>query len=356
MKVVEYLENNSYDDLKNEFDIEVKEYDDRVVLNYGIKSPKFNSIVRECRALILSKPYHNVLCRSFSRFFNYGEDVNSKDFPINEATVYEKIDGSLINVYHDGERWQCATRKMAFAEGLTSSTKRTFREVFIDALGNDPNEAFKYIHKDLVIICELVSPEARVVKPYEKPTVYILEVKNKDTGLEVGFESTFYWDIPNGTKWSYPKKYKFKDLNACLVSAKELPALDEGYVCNYDGWRLKIKNPAYLAIANLRLNGEINSDRIAKLVFMQNHEEYLQYFPEDQKEFDPYIDAYKRMNEDAEESWNKYRDIEDQKEFAIRIKDLKCKGILFGRRSNKDILKTMTEKAKVRLLSSYVGG
>lgn len=353
MKVVEYLKTHTYEDLKNEFDIEVNEYDDRVVLNYGIKSPKFHPIVKECRALILSKCDNSVLCRSFERFYNWGEDPNSKAFVMQDSVCYEKIDGSLINVYHDGTEWQCATRKMAFAEGLTTSG-RTFKEVFVEALGNDLNKVFKPIHPDLVIICELVSPETRVVKPYEKPKVYILEVKNKDTGLEVGFESSFYWDIPEGTKWSYPKKYYFKDVYECLDSAKNLPALDEGYVCRYDYWRIKIKNPAYIAIANLRMNGEINEERIARLVLMQDHEEYLQYFPEDRKIFKPFIDAYSKMNEDIEASWNKYKDIEDQKEFALTIRDIKCKGILFGRRNNKNTFKTMTEKAKVRLLCSYV--
>ena len=353
------MKNNTYEDLTKEFGIKVNEYDDRVVLNYSqIDSPKHDPIVKECRALILSKPDHKVMSRAFDRFFNYGEDQRTKEFDISKAVVDEKIDGSLCPVYHDGDKWQVATRGMAFAEGETP-TGRTYRDVFIEALGGDPNDVFKDISKELCVIFELVSPESRVVKPYEKACVYLLDVCGKDTGTFYGRELSYFWNIPEGAKWRYPERYEFETWDDCLLASKKLPAMDEGYVAvlNHD-WRIKIKNPAYLAIANLRMNGLINEKRIIKLVLMNDQDEYLQYFPEDQKEFDPYIEAYETMILDIDKHWVAYKDLEDQKEFAMAIKDCPAKSILFGMRNRQqkihDVIDNMTDNAKVSLLKGYV--
>jgi hypothetical protein len=359
LKTIAYLKSKTYDDLTEELGIKVNEYDDRVVLNYDqINSPKHHPIVKECRGLILSKPDHKVLCRSFDRFYNYGEDPETARFDISKAVIDEKIDGSLASVYYDGNKWQVATRSMAFAEGETNSG-RTFREVFIDALGGDPNDVFSQISKEMVIVCELVSPESRVVKLYEKPTVYILDIMAKDMGVFYGREISYYWDIPEGVRWKYPNSYEFETWDDCILATKKLPAMDEGYVANLDGWRIKIKNPAYLAISNLRRNGVINEKRIILLILMNDHEEYLNYFPEDQKEFDPYINAYKNMILEIDWYWMKAKDIKDQKEFAMAIKDCHAKNILFGMRNKKqkihNIIDNMTDNAKVKLLKGYVG-
>lgn len=359
MNVIKFLQKHKYEDLTERYGIKVKEYDDRVVLNYSqIDSPKHDPIVKECRALILSKPDHEVMCRAFDRFYNYGEDQRTKEFDISKATVDEKIDGSLCPVYYDGDKWQVATRQMAFAEGETA-TGRTFREIFIDALGGDPNDVFKDISKDLCIIFELVSPESRVVKPYEESCVYLLDICGKETGAFYGREISYFWTIPEGAKWKYPQSYQFETWDDCLLACKKLPAMDEGYVARIGDWRIKIKNPAYLAIANMRMNGLINEKRIILLVLMNDHEEYLNYFPEDQKEFDPYLEAYETMILDIDKHWVAYKDIEDQKEFAMAIKNCPAKNILFGMRNRKQtieqVIDNMTDSAKERLLKGYVG-
>ena len=135
--------------------------------------------------------------------------------------------------------------------------------------------------------------------------------------------------------------------------------MDEGYVAVTDGdWRIKIKNPAYLAISNLRMNGLINEKRIILLVLMNDQDEYLGYFPEDQKEFDPYTEAYETMILDIDKHWVAYKDLEDQKEFAMAIKDCPAKNILFGMRNKQqkihDVIDNMTDSAKVRLIKGYV--
>lgn len=374
--VQDYLRKHGIEKLEEEFGIEVKRYDDRITLNYSqINSPKNNDIVKECRGLILSLPDYEIMCRSFDRFFNYGEDQNSNNFDIEKAVAWEKVDGSLFSVYHDGNKWQVATRKMAFAEGpVPTQENKTYRDVFIEAIGHDPDKIFKEINKDLVIIFELVSPQTRIVKPYKETEVFLLDVRDKKMGKYLGIEITYFWNVPQGTEWRYPEKYHFKDIDDIMNSAKNLPAMDEGYVLSLsnpkrakDGesnlWRLKVKNPAYLAIANLRMNGVISNKRIALLVCMQDHEEYLQYFPEDRERFQPFIDAYDKMVKDIEEKWNINKDIEDQKTFALTVQDCFAKSILFTLRKNyqkgnyqptvSEILDGLNDNYKHRLLENY---
>ena len=360
MLVQEYLKDHTYEDLEKNFGISVNEYDDRVTLNYhqiDSHKHKFDPMVMECRGLILSKPDHKVLCRSFDRFWNFGEDPKTEKFDITQAVVTEKVDGTLINVYHDGEKWCTATRKMAFAEGMLPNGKMSYAELFEDAIGDDIQKVFEPIHKDLVIIFELTAPENRVVTPYKDRKAYLLAVRARDTGLLLSFEETYYWTITDKTKWFYPEKFAFKTWEDVLEASKALPAMEEGYVANQDQWRIKIKNPAYLAIAHLRENGAITEKRVVRLVFMQDHEEYLQHFPEDRPEFEPYIKAYNDMVEDINARWEANKDIEDQKEFALAIKDCPAQGVLFAIRKGKnlyDIIEGLNDNYKIRMLKGYV--
>lgn len=359
--IQKYLQDYTYQDLE-EFGIQVGQYDDRVVLNYhqiDSHSHKFNPMVMECRGLILSKPDHQVLCRSFDRFWNYGEDPKSDEFDITKATVDDKIDGSLLSVYHDGAKWRCSTRRMAFAEGPIPNKKMTYADVFVSALGGDPDDVFKDIQKDLVIIFELVSPETRVVTPYPDREVYLLDVRSRETGFFYGTEMTHNWPMPEGVHWRYPVNYnQFETWQDVIRASQDLPAMDEGYVARIGSWRIKIKNPAYLAIAHLRENGAVTEKRVAKLVIMQDHEEYLLHFPEDRPEFQPFIEAYENMMENIKVTYEYTHAIEEQKEFALAIKDCPGKGVLFqirkgDKRSIRDIIDGFNDNYQLRLLKGY---
>ena len=133
--------------------------------------------------------------------------------------------------------------------------------------------------------------------------------------------------------------------------------MEEGYVARIDSWRIKIKNPAYLAIAHLRDNGAVTEKRVARLVFMQDHEEYLLHFPEDRPEFEPYIKAYRAMIDDIHWRSRHYMKIENQKDFALKVKDSPASGILFGMRKGKSLhecLEGLNDNYQIRLLKGYI--
>ena len=169
MKVVDYIKENGLGALASLF-INVRDYDDRVVLNYDqIDGIRFNLISDECRALILRKGSWEVLSRSFDRFYNYSElpagELNGFIYD-SRVRVLEKLDGSLISIYHDGVAWRCGSRSMAFAEGLTP-LGNPLHDVVERIIGS-LDDRFREVDRGNTYTFELVASEMRVVTSYPK--------------------------------------------------------------------------------------------------------------------------------------------------------------------------------------------
>jgi hypothetical protein len=362
MEIQKWLLTNNcdFERLEEEFSIKSRLYKDRVVLNYNqIGSTKHDEMTKECRALILGYPnVEKILSRSFDRFFNYGEDPKTNDFDITKATIYEKCDGSLINIYHDGKKLCIATRSMAFAEGETvhGPTYAELVERCKPHLMNALEHVFspQFLIKNTLIF-ELCTQENRVVKQYDGDKLFLLAVRDKING-------EYYTDsevdmIAYRLQVQRPEEFHLNSYEAIIREMKNLPALDEGYVCNWDGWRIKIKNPSYLAVAHLRENGIITPKRIAVLVMEEDEQEYLLNFPEDKKFFDPYTEAYLKFKQDLNMTWLSVKDIEDQKEFALKVKDLPISGFMFMFKKGmnyQECYDRMSDNKKLEMLNRYL--
>jgi len=357
MKVQEYLKKHGIEKLKEEYSIGVTDYDDRVVLNYNqIDSPRFEAICEECRALILKKNRKwDVLGRSFDRFYNLGEGEGWKDFPIAQARIDEKLDGSLITVYHDDEKWCVATRKMAFAEGKTY-IGCTFAELFDKAVTPKFWNFLEHTGTQMCFTFELTSPVNRVVTPYEDTSATLIGCRNRLNGFEVNKKTLDY--IAEDMDVARPKSFECNSLDDIKEKANSLATMDEGFVLVYeqDGSfrRLKCKNDKYLAIAHLRDNGIVNPKRIMTLVVDNEQHEYLQYFESDRKYFDFAEAIYLESIINIEKLWKESKNIESQKDFALFIIP-RCihgyeKGILFDmRKGEPDIRKLLRGMGGKRL-------
>lgn len=353
MKVIEFIKRKGIEALKEELLIEVKEYPDRYVLNYGqIESPKYDEVVRECRGLILSKNLE-ILCRPFDRFYNLTED-STKDFDITKAICWKKLDGSMLNGYHDTTSWQLSTRSTAFGEALTHM-ENSFKSCFEKCVGKTVAEFFEPLCRDYTYTFEYTSPENRVVTRYSEPAVYLLNARHKVSGLDVSVEELKALAKKLGVK--LPDSYTFNSFDEIKEVLKSLPALDEGYVCYIPDiqWRLKVKNPSYLAVAHLRYDGVLSTKRVVYLVIMQEHEEYLSYFEEDLPLFQPYIDAFNYMKSFVYDLFEKTKHIEDRKEYAYAVKG-PGQHILFRLKDGDTLTKViekMTDNGKERCLESF---
>ena len=365
MEVQKYLKEHGIQKLQDEFAIMVTTYPDRVVLNYNqIESPRFHPICDECRALILRKDTWEVMARSFDRFYNWGESIGDNSPPVGtqriaafgEDQVYkffdlydktisvqEKVDGSLISIYNDGEKWCASTRKMAFAEGQTTFG-RTFAEIFW-AIANQ-HDLIRKLEvggcKDYTMVFELTGPENRVVTPYAEPNITLIGGRlNKEDMREL-----FSYELDDtAQQWGInrPKTYTVHNAEELITLVESFPSMEEGVVlviqsANGSHWRVKCKNPKFVAIAHMRENGNISPKRILTLIMENDHFEYLKYFPEDERYFrfveGEYLSTINRMK-------SVYREvigIADQKTFALTMMPKMVysfeKGILFAIRKN----------------------
>ena len=89
--------------------LKIKEDGPYVIFNYDqIRSDFNNPIVREARGIIFRKgEWNNPVCWAFNKFFNVQESF-ADEIDWSTAFVTEKVDGSLIKVWWDGD-WKVST-------------------------------------------------------------------------------------------------------------------------------------------------------------------------------------------------------------------------------------------------------
>ena len=359
MQVLEYLNSGkTLNDLSEEFGIKVSENENLTglyCLNYcQINSPKEHPIVRECRSLVLKQVNDRwvVSSRSFDRFFNLGE-IEGEEHDINDLVAFEKVDGSLIGIWYDADYgWLYRTRSMIVPEDMSiNGHDITWSELIERNVGDLSN-----LQTNCTYICEIVSKWNRVVTKYDEESMYLLAVRYNGTGkyASIGF-------APNG--WKPPNKYSFNTIDQCVKSAKELPNLEEGYVLyNHSGQPVvKVKSPAYVAAHKLRGEGTPSPKRIMDLVIENEQDEYLAIFPEDTEMFEPYTQALKIGLDIANKVFSEYNSTcSDQKEFALKVKDLYYAPLLFSARSKggkpSDYFYKLTRQGQYRFIENTVEG
>jgi hypothetical protein len=326
-------------------------------------------LVDDCRGLILSKDYKNVLCRPFTRFYNYGQGDINKNFNFKDAVVFTKEDGSLMPVYFDGTKICVSSRSMAFAEG-TSTCGKTFKQLFLEAGGFTSEEEFQDVFTAALLknykvpvtfIFECVGPENRIVKRYENPELVLLCVRENESGIERNLKDALKALNKTRVIARLPQTFDLNDYESIVKSFDSLGALDEGYVC-FDPktcQRVKLKSPAYLAAHHIRgENGVVSPKRMVALIALNDHEEYLLLFDTDRKYFEPYIAAYEKLIVEIEQVFSEYKGIESQKDFALAIKDRAYSSVLFKKRAQpdasvRDLLNNLSDDSKLSLVEKF---
>jgi T4 RnlA family RNA ligase len=359
MKTIEFIKEKGLEALNTELGISVKKYDEGfIVLNYNqIESPKAHPVVMECRGLILDADY-NIVSRSFDRFFNLGEQPDTQEhLNWSKAICHEKVDGSLIKIYNWKGVWYASTRGTAFAESGVNGFPITFKELVLKAL-NCNKDQFQsrcdmFLDPDTTYMCEVTAMENRVVTRYEGYNLWFLAARKNQTGEFVGK------GLANGVGIKDIKSFKFDSVENCIETAKNLKDLNEGYVVYQDGIPVcKVKSPAYVALHHIRGEGTLNPKRIAQLVLMNEQDEYLKYFPEDLSHFVPHIAALNTMLIDLYDFWQECKGIEDQKEFALKIKATLYSAVLFQARAKKQdplhVFHEQRESYKIKLLEGWM--
>jgi T4 RnlA family RNA ligase len=353
MEVIQFLNKYGLDKLKEDFSIKVNnDYEDLYVLNYDqINSPKTHPIVCECRSLVVTQENNmwKVVSPAFDRFFNYGE--NNYNPNIEDLVCHEKLDGSLVSVFFYKGQWLYRTKSVIMPTGDVNAFQVKWNAFIEEALDWKEFKSFASNYQATYIF-EVVGEANRVVTKYNETKAYLLAMRDNET-----FK---YYSLSDYNAYNKPKSYTFKSTQECLDVVKHLPNLEEGYVAyNKDGVPVcKIKSPAYVAAHRIRGEG-LTPNRIMELVVINEQDEYLAVFPEDSDKFTVYTDAWRVVIPNSIDAvWSMYRDINDQKEFALNVKDFQFSSVLFMAKRNGthplDELDKQKESFKIKLLSTYI--
>lgn len=333
------------------------------LLNYSqIDTPKSDPECYKCRGHIVDST-GNYVCRPFDRFFNYGEQY-CPEIDWATAQVVEKVDGSLIKIYHYNDKWHIGTRGTFDAASAVGGHDITFAQLVIAALGLGSEVGFqrwcndKMLSPDATYLFELTSLWNRVIVPHTETKLWLLGIRFNESGEYVSVE---HLDIVAAQlEVQLPKRYQFDSVEHCLQASKELPFDDEGYVVydKDDQPVCKIKSPAYVAVHRIRGEG-LTPNRICQLVWTFEETEYLAYFSEDIAIVQPYVDARDALIAEIDSVYASIKDIADQKEYALVVKDKPYSGVLFTMRKQSEscslrVIEAQTIQYQQRLLQNYM--
>lgn len=266
--------------------IKVKRDEEYIILKYNQLSSDFSlPIVRECRGSIFylnADGKYECVCRAFDKFGNYGESY-VEDVDWNSAVVEEKVDGSLIKIWHHNDEWHISTNGTIDAFTATiNDTELTFGDLVNEAIGCSLVPYFlEDLDKNTTYMFELVSPQSRTTILYPKTKLYYLGQRDMNTMIE----SKKYTIHMKDYNILCPKTYKLTSLNDCLDYVATMTKDEEGFVIrDADFNRMKLKSPEYLMAFHMRNNGIITVRRIIEMCKNDTLDDFMAYCP-DYREF-----------------------------------------------------------------------
>lgn len=307
LKIQKFIKENGFEKAVKAFQLKTREYEHKVLLKYDqLVSPTImsNIEVQECRGLILEKGTWDVMSLAFTKFFN-AEEGNAAKIDWNTAHVLEKLDGTLIQVYWDwvNEEWYAGTTGTAEGEGeVNNKMGTTFNSLFWDTVTKQYALNPCMFDKDHVYVFELTTPYNIVVKPHGESSATLLTVRNRVTLQEVSWKDLTM--IAESLRVPLVKRFDLnaKDVGTLLRTFEGMPWSEEGYVvvdANFN--RIKIKNPAYVAVHHLK--GKTAEHNIITIVKSNEIEEFGSTFPERKDELLRLKDNYDKLTDKLNDVW-----------------------------------------------------
>lgn len=360
-ELLDFLKQHGLEHLKDKYSIKVSrhnKYNNLVLLKYHqLNTPK-NIITNQCRGIILDEADNwRVISRGYDRFFNYGENNYKSKIDWSTSRIYEKLDGSLMTLYHYDNQWHIATSGTPDASGpVNGHTSATFKDLFWKVwhelgyrLPDDTNVCYMF---------ELLTPYNRVVVVHKDNRIVLHGAR----GLS-DFRELNPVEIAKQNNWESVKTYSFDTWGEVLEASKELdPFKNEGFVvvdANFN--RVKIKNYKYVWWARMADTiGTKPSRRILEFIADNENDEFLAYlddYPEYTRLYIEIRARFERLLGEMEGFWEASTGAPDRKAFAQRVKHKKYSGILFAREydgvSFRDSIKEIAER-NIKTLEAWL--
>ncbi len=340
LKVQEYLRtpDKSLDTLKVEHGINYKIENGKVSLSYHqIDAKESDPIACECRGLVLDAITYERIAVPMFRFFNLGQS-NAAKIDWESAAYEEKRDGSLAIIYFHNSQWYMATRGVPEASAKAHSSDMTFAQLFNYTVKHmfgegDVNWLMRDQSPNLTYCFELTTPVNRVVVKYEEPSLTLLAVRDRDSLQELDprpFASAL--NIPS------PKLFHFNNTEHMLEVIREWnPIESEGVVAKDKHFnRIKVKNPSYIAYNKLHDSLSTSWRGCVEIVLLEQDDDVVPMMPAMiANRILALKETISMLLKTVEAEYELIKDIESDKEFALKAKAMMWPAAMFNVRRGK---------------------
>lgn len=317
--------------LRRDYGVNSVVKDGLAILNYDqLDAIKGCPVADDCRALTLRVGSWDVVASSFRRFYNLGERPD-ESLDWSSAVAQEKLDGSLMVMFHDGTGWRVNTRGSFADQPMTTGGPRwcdvfwrAFDECGLRKADFDPDYAYSF---------ELCTPWNQVVVYHDKPQLFLLAAFDRD-GVEMEYERMFrsVKNAPMGAT------YRFDSPDAARLFVESRPGRShEGVVVRDDsGRRVKVKSTHYLHYHRLKNNGHgFSVSNLVPLILAGEGDEVAAVFPEASSRIRRMTERVAEEMQRTRNVWDQVHGIESQKEFALAVIDRGVHpAVLFTARKN----------------------
>lgn len=202
---------------------------------------KWDEITLLCRGLVTDTE-GNIIARPINKFFNYEELLAENSVPKGPYTIYEKMDGSYIQVFN-----YKGLRIVSSRGSFTSDQAMYATDIIADKWGNLQKNTI-LTNPNYNFIFELIHPDNRIVVDYKgAKDLVLLSVIRKDGK----------WLYPDHFQDIYPVVESYGHDERDIYSGLKRRIADdkEGFVLLYDsGERMKIKGEEYCRLHQIVTN------------------------------------------------------------------------------------------------------
>lgn len=199
-------------------------------------SGEWDSFVEAARGIVLDTRTKMVVATPFPKFFNYGERGRF-DLPSEPFEVFEKLDGSLAIVFHDGETWRVATK------GSFISEQAKWATAWLNERG------FAGLRSGVTYLFEIIYPENQIVVRYDFSGLVMLGAYSA-TGEEI--ETEDLWVIARMLGTRVATSYHYESIEEIMDAVAKFGSDREGFVVRFEsGYRVKVKGAEYLRVHRL---------------------------------------------------------------------------------------------------------
>jgi len=278
---------NLFDTLTSDpFFLKIKQTDNIFLITHSKKTP-INNFTRQCFGIIVDKMTLKPISQAFNKMWEITGKHNDEEihqiiashefFNTETITIEEAIDGTLVRLYHNGSEWKKATKNCIDAYNSFWNNSKSFGEMF-DECAFDLN--YDLLDPDYSYSFVIQHSENRIIVPYTQNTLVHLLTRHNQTSDEVNINI----GLPK------PRQFHFDNIHDIFRSLVNVPWTFHGYVLiNDQNDRLKIENPNYSKVKELKGNNTNIRIRILQLLHSRQKSIFLKYFPEHRELVDSVI-------------------------------------------------------------------